>query len=65
MIRTARILLAGILHVLAAHVDVQDTYIIVRLDDEPDPAEEAYLLHADAIVRAMNAQTIAAQARMN
>jgi hypothetical protein len=55
MIRTARILLAGLLHVLAAHVDVQDTYIIVRLEDEPDAAEEA-LLHSDAIIRAMNAQ---------
>jgi hypothetical protein len=44
MIRTARILLAGLLHVLAAHIDVHDTYIVVRLDDEPDPREDT-LLH--------------------
>jgi hypothetical protein len=55
MIRTARILLAGLLHILAARIDVHDTYIIVRLDDEPDAAEDP-LLHSDAIVRAMNAQ---------
>jgi hypothetical protein len=61
MIRTARILLAGLLHVLAAHIDMHDTYIVVRLDDEPDTLTvENTMLHHDAIVRAIDAQ-----ARMN
>jgi hypothetical protein len=59
MIRTARILLAGLLHVLAAHVDVQDTYIIVRLDDEPD-AWDPYYDQTQARIHELDQQ-----ARMN
>lgn len=53
MIRTARILAAGLLHLLAARIDVYDTYLVeLNVEDA--------LLDSDAIVRAINAH-----ARMN
>jgi hypothetical protein len=45
MIRTARILLAGLLHVLAAHIDVHDTYIVEcwTTPMEPPPVWDGYM----------------------
>jgi hypothetical protein len=41
MIRTARILLAGLLHVLAAKVDARETTIVEMTIQEMDPYYDA------------------------
>jgi predicted regulator of amino acid metabolism with ACT domain len=63
MIRTARVLLAGLLHILAARVDVHDTYIVdVEQHDDSivtlviEDRIPSGLLNTDAIIQAIDRQ---------